>query len=409
MVNKNKIYLVLVFVALIFLRYLSLVGQSPEYIDSKLWSFQSIDVMKFSRDLAREKLQDYSFDSEIDKQISVIASTGATHVAIGVPYDEEFLPIMHRWVSVARVYGLNVWFRGNFSGWEGWFDYKKIDRATHTKQIESFLVNNSDLFEDGDLFSSCPECENGGPGDPRLVGGVEEYRKFLITESDTVRESFRKTNKNIPSNLHSMNGDVAKLIMDKETTQKLGGLVVIDHYVSTPEKLVADIESLAKQSGGHIVLGEFGAPIPDIHGNMSEQQQAAWVGKALELLSKEQSCVGLNYWTSFGGSTKLWNDDGSERAAANVIRGYFTPAQFRSQVVTWFNIPISSAKVQEAGKEAITASKGGFFSLPLIENNKLLVTAPGFYEYGAPIGSELKIKLEPYSIFVFLRVFLFGK
>lgn len=409
MASKNSIYLIVGLLFLVFFRYLFLVSQSPKYIESKLWSFQSIDVMKYSRDLAREKLTSTSFDKTIDSQIKSIASTGATHVAIGVPYDSEFLPIMHRWVTSARNNGLKVWFRGNFSGWEGWFEYKKIDRATHTKLISEFIINNAELFEDGDLFSSCPECENGGPGDPRHVGSVEDYRNFLVEQTDTVRQSFRKIGKDIPTNLHSMNGDVARLVMDKETTKRLGGLVVIDHYVSTPEKLVSDIKDIARQSGGSIILGEFGAPIPDIHGSLSESQQAAWVGKALELVAKEKTLIGLNYWTSFGGSTKVWNDDGSERQVANVLRGYFTPAQFRSQVVTWFNIPVGRASISEDGKDQIIADSRGFFSLPLIEEGTLEVSHNGFQKYRAPIASDLKIVLVPNSFLDFLRVFLFGK
>ncbi len=409
MASKNSIYLIVGLLLLVVLRYLFLVSQSPKYIDSKLWSFQSIDVMKYSRDLAREKNEDLSFNKTIDSQIKAIASTGATHVAIGVPYDAEFLPIMHRWVASARNSGLKVWFRGNFSGWEGWFEYKKIDRVTHTKLVGEFIIDNADLFEDGDLFSSCPECENGGPGDPRHVGGVEEYRNFLVEQTDVVRQSFRKIGKDIPTNLHSMNGDVAKLIMDKETTKRLGGLVVIDHYVSTPEKLVSDIKDLARQSGGSIVLGEFGAPIPDIHGNLTEQQQAVWVSKALDLLAKDRSVVGLNYWTSFGGSTKLWNDNGSERAVANVIRGHFTPSQFKSQIVTWFNIPVGRAQVSEDGKEPIITDARGFFSLPLVEGGELIVTKDGFDQYRAPIASNLKITLEPTTLLSFIRVFLLGQ
>ncbi|MDP3888564.1 MAG: hypothetical protein Q8Q24_00825, partial [bacterium] len=96
-----------------------------------IMEFKSIDTMKYSRDIAREKLNDPSFDKVIDTQVKNIADTGATHVAIATPYDEEFLPILKRWVSSARKYNLKVWFRGNWSGWEGWFDYPKIDRSTH--------------------------------------------------------------------------------------------------------------------------------------------------------------------------------------------------------------------------------------------------------------------------------------
>ena len=63
-----------------------------------------------------------------------------------------------------------------------------------------------------------------------------------------------------------MNGDVAKLVMDKQTTASMDGIVVIDHYVATPEQLALDIRRIAEGSGGNVVLGEFGVPIPNIHG-----------------------------------------------------------------------------------------------------------------------------------------------
>ena len=100
-------------------------------INPRFWEVQSIDTMKYSRDLSREKLKDPSFDTVIDRQVKAIAETGATHVAISTPYDEEFLPILKRWASAARNYNLKIWFRGNWSGWEKWFDYKSISREEH--------------------------------------------------------------------------------------------------------------------------------------------------------------------------------------------------------------------------------------------------------------------------------------
>ena len=136
----------------------------------RFFQVQSIDTMKYSRDTAREKLKDVKFDEVIDAQIKNIAATGATHVSLGTPYDEEFLPFLKRWVAAARKYGLKVWFRGNWSGWENWFDYPKFkDGKVHSEKTKKFILENSNLFEDGDVFTACPECENGGPGDPRIT------------------------------------------------------------------------------------------------------------------------------------------------------------------------------------------------------------------------------------------------
>lgn len=293
----------------------------------KIWKFESIDTMKYSRDLAREKLTNSDFDESIESQLSNIAATGATHVAIATPYDEEFLPILKRWVKSARRNHLKVWFRGNFSGWEEWFDYKKITRDEHLAAIKRFITGNPDLFEDGDVFTACPECENGGPGDPRMTGDVEGHRAFLIREYMATKEAFSKINKKVSSNYDSMNFDVAKLVMDRQTTKALDGIVTIDHYVESPEKLSNDIDFLAGLTGGKIVLGEMGAPIPDIHGDMSEIEQAEWLGEALYRLSSNKNLVGINYWVNSGGSTQLWNDDGSERAAVDVVRKYYTPLE----------------------------------------------------------------------------------
>lgn len=288
------------------------------------WKVLSVDTVKYSRDLARQKLNSDSFPQIVDTQVKDIADLGVTHIAIATPYDEEFVPFLKLWVDAARRYGIKVWFRGNFSGWEGWFDYPKIGREEHKTKIAEFISKNNQLFEDGDLFSSCTECENGGPGDPRDTGDIEGYRQFIIDEYKISKESFRLIGKNVASNLFSMNGDVAKLVMDKSTTQALGGIVVVDHYVDTPEKLDRDLRDLAFSSGGRIILGEFGVPVPDINGQMDEDQQAEWVDKALSLLEQDPAVIGLNYWTNLGGSTQIWQSNGTIKKVGLILRKHFT-------------------------------------------------------------------------------------
>lgn len=288
------------------------------------WEVQSIDTMKYSRDTARQTLNDPSFDMIIDDQMQNIAATGANYVAIGTPYDEEFYPVLRRWVQSARQYNLHVWFRGNFSGWEGWFEYPRITREMHIAKTQEFILNNKDLFEDGDIFTSCPECENGIKveyGDPN---SLNPHREFIITEYRVAKDMFFKIGKDVKANYYSMNGDIAKAMMDKETTKALDGVVVIDHYVSTPQQLADDVKFLAEQSGGKIVLGEFGAPIPDIHGPMSEEEQAEWINEALQKLSHTPELTGLNYWVNHGGSTELWKPNGQPKLGVSVLKKYYS-------------------------------------------------------------------------------------
>ncbi len=326
-----RIYLVLILILIstLVLLYFGFVNdffepKIPYLLPKKdLRIITSIDTMKYSRDIAREKLKDSTFDEVIDKQIRDIAATGATHVAIGTPYDEEFLPFLKRWVNTARKYKLNVWFRGNWSGWERWFGYPPIDRETHIKKTVEFIKENFEIFEDGDIFVTCNECENGGPGDPRITQDVNGHREFLIKEYTQAKKAFNEIDKKVISNFNSMNGDVARLIMDRETSRKLGGIVVIDHYVSKPEILSNDIKSIAEKSEAKIVLGELGVPIPDINGTMTEKEQADWINEALARVFKIPEVIGVNYWVNVGGSTSIYNEKGEPKEAVAVLTNYY--------------------------------------------------------------------------------------
>jgi hypothetical protein len=343
------------------------------------WDFQSIDTMKYSRDTSREYLEDLDqLEILATEQISLISQTGATHVGIATPYDEEFLPVLETWVTVAREHNLNVWFRGNWSGWEEWFDYDGISREQHLEKTRDFIRKNPDLFEDGDVFSACPECENGGPGDPRMNGDAEGHRAFLIAEYRMMQEEFLKHKKKVITNYNSMNGDVANLIMDRETTRALGGIVVVDHYVETPEQLNEDVTRYAERSGGKVVLGEFGAPIPDIHGDMTPEEQAAWLDQAVALLAKNPNLAGLNYWTGFGGSTELWGRNNEPLPAVAVLSKYFQPPLARGVITDTRRRPVPHVEITSQTRSARSDENGQFVIAHSPEETVVRVTAAGY-------------------------------
>ncbi len=385
-------------------------AQEPK--TSHWWDVQAIDTVKTSRDLAREKHTDASFDVVINSQMLQISETGATHVSIGTPYDAEFLPYLKRWVTAARKYGLNVWFRGNFSGWEGWFGYKSITPAEHLQKTNLFIRDNAFLFEDGDIFTACPECENGGPGDPRLTGQAEEFREFLIDEYKITNEAFRQINKNVRTNFNSMNGDIARLIMDQETTLALGGIVTIDHYVATPQKLAADIKEIAKNSGGKVVLGEFGAPIPDIHGDLSDQKQANWVHDALDAIAFLPELYGVNYWTNIGSSTELWRSDNTARPVVDELVRVYTPHRVTGRVVNALGKPVAGAELNLGAREFAT-DEGGYFTAYFIDESPTFsITAHSYKEYAFLPGPDLEehlvvLQKEHESLFFRLQKFFY--
>jgi len=331
------------------------------------WDFQAVDTMKYSRDPSAEFLKDPArLEGVVNQQVAEIARIGATHVAIATPYDEQFSPVLKAWVLAARKNNLKIWFRGNWSGWERWFGYPSITRQEHILKTVEFIKSNPALFEDGDFFSACPECENGGPGDPRMNGDAEGHRQFLIEEYNQQLQAFRLINKNVQVNLNSMNGDVARLIMDKETTKALGGVVVVDHYVSTPEKLNQDVTAYAELSGGKVILGEFGAPIPDIHGIMTEKEQAEGLEKAMILLADNPNLIGLSYWTNVGGSTALWKDDGTPKVGVEVLQRFYTPLVISGKVTNPLDQTIDAFVTVEG---RTVSAENGLYELPYLNKD----------------------------------------
>lgn len=408
----KKILLVIILISAFLLFFFFPVF--PSYFTEQkatFWQFQSIDTMKYSRDPSREKLNKPDFDKVIDQQVRDISAVGATHVAIATPYDDEFLPILKRWVSSARKYNLNVWFRGNWSGWEKWFNYELVDRDTHIKKTQKFILDNRNLFENGDIFSACPECENGGPGDPRHNGDVAGYRKFLLDEYQITKNAFKKIGRDVKSNYNSMNADVARLIMDGDTTRGMDGLVVIDHYVSNPEQLADDVIKIAQASGGKVVLGEFGAPIENINGKMTEDEQADWINKAITKLVLIPELDGLNYWVSVGGSTEIWQKNGKAKKAVEIIKAIYSPSQITGVVKNELGDPISKAIIRNQKREVITDSKGNF-RLPYLDEVKTLeITAPGYKGSTIKIPSgetmiSIVLKKENEDLFFRIRRFL---
>jgi hypothetical protein len=166
--------------------------------------------------------------------------------------------------------------------------------------------------------------------------------------------------------------------MDPLTTKKLGGVVTLDHYVADPARLATDAAKVAQASDGRVVLGEFGAPIPDIHGQLTDQQQATWLDAALEAVVNEPSVTGMNYWTSFGGSTALWRDDETAKPAVQVIKKYFQPKVLQGKILDPRLRPIAGATVlsQQVSR---TTNQDGFFVLPYTKiDQDLQISAEGF-------------------------------
>lgn len=322
---------------------------------------ESVDTMKYSRDAARNK----EANAKIPLMISAAAALHPTHIAIATPYDDEFLPVMRLWVAEVRKHNIKVWYRGNFAAWEDWFGYGRFeDPSEHLAKTERFIKNNPDLFQDGDIFTPVPEAENGGFGDPRKDEATKNKFFDFLPKSYTVCEKGMKAiGKKVECGYFSVNGDVAHMFT-KDIVDRTGGVLVIDHYVKTPEELITDIKEYHNKTGAKIVLGEYGAPIPDIHGDLTQQEQSDLIRQNMIALVKNRDIVGgINYWTAFGGSTEIFEgDDIKPKLAAVTLGEYFDPYIVNGQVVDEFGGAISGATVSN-GLETTKTNLVGNYTL----------------------------------------------
>jgi hypothetical protein len=366
---------------------------SPQLVFGQdfFWSIRSVDTMKYSRDISRQP----DILGRIPSYVNTAAALTPTHISVATPYDEEFYPVLSTWVKQIHAKGMKVWFRGNWSSWEGWFDYAKFsDINEHHRKTEQFIINHKELFIDGDIFTPAPEPENGGIGDPR--GSDEktiQYRSFLIQSYNACMRGAKKIGVNLSCGFFSMNGDVAKDILDKQTVDQIGGVVVVDHFVKSPQKLVSDLKYIHEKYNSNVVLGEFGAPIPDIHGEMTQEQQRAYVREVFEGLTALDSWfLGVNYWTVFGGSTRVVEDNLQERSVAEEIRNFYKPSILTGVVTDEFGNRIGDGKVVTSYGYTAHTEKDGSYRIPAPPPTVFVTyTQEGFSSVTKTIGTSRDI------------------
>lgn len=345
-----------------------------------IWDVRSVDTMKTSRDLAREKLHDSSYDRIIERDLQLIKDLGANYVAIDTPYDEEFFPYLVRWVKLAREAGLNVWFRGNFSGWEGWFDHKKdLTPQEHIRRTAQFIESHRDIFKDGDAFDPCPECENAQwwPQPSK----DKEYKEFVINQQVNLKASFAKINKKVHTNWTGIIGGRAKEVLDDSSITSLDKIVAIDHYTASIDNMNSYIKYFSDSFGAKTLVSEFGAPIPDIHGRMNDKQQADFIDSMMNTFyANKEHVYGLNYFALGTGTTEIIDSKGSPKLAYYVIKKYYSPAIINGIVTDQLGQKIKGVTVATVdNKSSSLTDKSGHYSLVVPAQNTNFVVSSEAY------------------------------
>jgi hypothetical protein len=381
---------------------------------SQIWEVRSVDTMKTSRDLAREKLNDLEYDSVIKHDLQLIKDLGANYVAIDTPYDDEFMPYLIRWVKYAREAGLHVWFRGNFSHWEGWFGYEKnMTTQEHIRETARFIANNPALFNDGDAFDPCPECENAQwwPQPEKN----KEYNDFLVNQQVNLKASFSKINKKVHTNWTGIIGGRAKEVLTADTVKSLDNLVAIDHYTNSLSNMDSYIDYFAGTFGAKTLVSEFGAPIPDIHGKMTDLQQADFIDSMMKVfyLHKE-NIYGLNYFALGTGTTEIIDKRGLPKLAYHTIKKYYSPAQLSGTITDELGKKLTNITVAANGdaNHVLTGHDGQYSIVVPAESVEIVVASPHHLKqvfqieptYSAKLTQDLVlIPSKPNILYLFKR------
>ncbi len=347
----------------------SVLGAEKPVYSNRFWEYQCIDTMKYSRDTARAwNGKQGELVKLVDKQMDTIVSLGANCVAIGTPYDEEFVPFMKIWLASARERNLKIWFRGNLSAFEGWFDYPKIKNFDeHHSKVFSFITTHPELFESEDIFTPSPETEN-----TILKGGWSKentsyLNTFLIDSYSNCNQAFSKISKKVNCGYFSSNGDVALKVLTQKTIDSTGGIVVIDHFVNTVNRMETDIKKLHDLRSSFVAIGEFGAPIPDINGKLSDEEKMQLIEGFLNVFYRQRKIVkAVNYWTLTDGSTALYSDDLTKASSAiGSIKKYYKPTLVSGTVTDTAHRPLVGIPVVlnsggPLAQSTLTDSSGNF-------------------------------------------------
>jgi hypothetical protein len=382
----------------VFVRFTRKSIDPPAVYSGTFWRYQCVDTMKISRDRAREMITRSDVVRIVTDEVNKISELGANCIAVGTPYDEEFIPYLQLWVTSARQKNLVVWFRGNWSGWEGWFSYPStLTPREHLQKTREFITVHKDLFVDGDIFTSAPEAENGAYFKNNVFSRQTEFRSFLVSSNTNAQEAFKGINKQVITHWSSLSGGVAKGVLDTESIGGLQGTVTIDHYVKDPREMAEFVHHFADTYKARVVFGEFGAPIPDLNGSMSELEQAAFVQKLLRSLYQDRTSIeGVNYWTLSDSSTEIVTQSGDFRSVAEVLKNYYQPGFLYGTIRNSAGDLLENVRVTDQTQQTLGISLGdGDYAFPYPAGmSELVFEGDGYKPFSVRVSLVRSTKIQ---------------
>ncbi len=308
----------------------------PELENSgSIWSVRSVDV-----DLISKQESPAASKEDIRNQVTNLKAIGVNYIAVGTLYDEN--ENMAMWADEIHSQGLHVWYKGSFAEWNG--EAGKPPIMTKSKYLERtkwFILDNRNLFKEGDSFSfaSTPEVVGVGMGEKLMTWS--EYKKFILKGMYISGEAFKEIGLDgkIHTNWLPITEPVVLDKLDKKFVEKIG-LISVDifgnqsqtqgelenssDYINEIEK---SLDKIYSEWQTPILISKWGY---QVYQKVDDEKQQGVIDAVFNLLKRKPYIIGVNYWTSSGGTTAILNKDENGnlnyRKSAETIKLYFDPS-----------------------------------------------------------------------------------
>lgn len=241
---------------------------------------------------------------QIDQHVDVCAWMKPTHITIDCFMDwPEYCA---KWVDSIRRYNIPIIFRLKWYQWD--FQETLFTADDYIDNTKQFIIDNLDLFQDGDIFDCCAEMEvsiyweqNYDTSWPLKTPFVNAYNEMLGQLLIEIPKIFIAANKNIIANhcSHTPGSFINNLISEENAIAH--EWITCDSYPESDHDNIVDsiaarraeIEQLHnKYPTKNIFITEAGY---DLHG-CSDQEQKDVITAMFEVFSSYTYVMGACYW-----------------------------------------------------------------------------------------------------------------
>lgn len=318
------------------------------------WSIQSVDQMKYSKDVICSPPS----DTFLDNAVTATKDTGANTIAIATPYNNVTCSgtstdpdvLAGRWISRARTNGLRVWHRHagtQFEGIYGQSKHRSPDGARHLQNIATWIHENASLIQNGDIFTPEAEPQNGGISGVTYCGSSgtcqfankADFNEWLRTAQLVTKLALKAEGFNIATTWGDPNGvfvgaygfdgfivwgndnpdHVGTSKLETATVAAMDNVIAIDHYNSA-QSMATDLdEAHTMFPSANYVIGEWGAIA-----SSSDSTALTATQDAFTAFAARSWIIGVNYWHLGPGTNEgLLRSDFTKRPHYYTVQDYY--------------------------------------------------------------------------------------